>query len=84
MAKKSAPAKFVAEVRSHAQKAQDVQARWTGVAALSDAKLAKIVEGALTLKTAIKKTARHLYREADPYGRIAAIKARNEAAQVAA
>jgi ABC-type uncharacterized transport system substrate-binding protein len=70
----AATAKMIAAVRKHAE--AQAQAWWKGAAKLSDNKIATIISGALTTKTAIKKTARHLYGEADPYGRIAAAKAR--------
>lgn len=54
---------------------------WELVAEFSDEEIAAVLEGALTLKTCVKKMARHLYRNIDPYGRIAAIRERNAAAQ---
>jgi len=50
------------------------------VAEMDDNDLAKMITGALTTKTAIKKVKRALYRQIDPYGRVAEIKARNAAA----
>ena len=65
--------KMIAAVREYAAAPTKGKAwGWEFVSGFTDADITEVIEGALTVKTAIKKMSRRLYKEVDPYGTFAA------------